>query len=100
MYQISKAEQETVIHWDAEDKTAYIDTANPVTIRKLDTLVATHPDTYRCIRTDELYRAKRYEVDSKYIRFGKPTSEARREIGRANMREMQSKAKNYGHSYG
>ena len=164
MYQICRAEQETVIRWDAEDKTAYIDTANPATecakmlgykeaqsavrqhcrycvkhtaphpqnptktiemnfipegdlyrlithsklpaaerferwvfdevlptIRKLDALVAAHPDAYRCTRSDEHYHAKRYEVDSKFIRFGKPASEAQKEAMRVNISKTHSK---------
>jgi len=81
---LSKAEQETVIRWDAEDRIANIDTANPVSIRKLDKLVASHPDVYKCVHVDEQFNAKQYEVDSRYIRFGKPPSEARREAGRRN----------------
>ena len=82
MRSLIKAEQETVIRWDAEEGIAYIDTATPVVIRKLDKLVEEHPEAYRCVRVDSLYFAKRYTVAASYIRFGKPASAARREAGR------------------
>lgn len=83
MAQLTRAEQETVIRWDAEVGTAYIDTANPVTIRKLDKLVAEFPEVYRCVREDKVYLAKRYELPVAQIRFAKPPSEATR-MARAN----------------
>lgn len=82
MYTLTRAEQETIILWDAEARAATIDTADPVTIRKLDKLVAAHPGIYRLVSEDTLYNAKRYEVPAQYIRFGKPASEARRESAR------------------
>lgn len=82
MHKLTRAERETTIRWDALDRIASIDSADPVTIRKLDKLVAQYPDTYRCIRVDDVYHAKRYEVPAKYIRFGKPASDAQRAHGR------------------
>lgn len=81
-YTFTRAEQETIIAWDAESRAATIDTADPVTIRKLDKLVAEHPEVYRLVAEDVLYNAKRYEVPAKYIRFGKPASEAQREASK------------------
>lgn len=86
MHSLTRSEQETVIRWDAENRTASIDTADPVTIRKLDKLAVDYPDTYRCARVDDIYPAKRYEMLVKYIRFGKPASDAQRE---ANRRKSQ-----------
>lgn len=82
MYTLTRAEQETTVRWDALDRIATIDSADPVTIRKLDKLVAEFPDTYRCVRVDDIYPAKRYEVPARYIRFGKPASVAQREAGK------------------
>ena len=78
MYQISRIEQETTIRWDAAENVAHIYTAHPVTLRKLEGLSAEYPDVYRLVWTDTRYPAKKYEVDAKYIRFGKPASEAQR----------------------
>ncbi len=83
MRTITRAEQETIIRWDAEEQVAHVDTANPATIRKLDKLVAEFPDAYRCVREDAEYPAKRYAFPARYVRFGKPPSEAQREAGRA-----------------
>lgn len=83
MYNLTREEQETHIMWNAATKTATIDTADPAVIRKLDKLTQEHPEAYRITRTDELYGTKWYEVDARYIRFGKPASEAVREAARA-----------------
>lgn len=82
MYTLTRAERETVIVWDAESRTATINSADPVTLRKLDALAVQYPDVYRQVSEDTLYSAKRYEVPAKYIRFGKPPSEAQREKGK------------------
>lgn len=81
MYTLTRAERETVIVCDAESRTATIDSADPVTLRKLDALAAQHPDVYRLVSEDELYGAKRYEVPSRFVRFGKPASDAQRKAG-------------------
>lgn len=83
MRSIPKAEQETVIRFDAEENIAHIDTATPAVIRKLDKLAEAFPDTYRCVRVDAGYYAKRFTVPASFIRFGKPPSKARKAAGRA-----------------
>ena len=80
---LTNEERETHIMWNAADKVATIDTADPVTIRKLDKLAQEFPETYRVTREDPIYGTKWYEVSARYIRFGKPASEARREASRA-----------------
>lgn len=89
MYTLTRAEQETVILWDAESRTATIDTANPVTLRKLEKLAAQPPEIYRLVSEDTLFSAKRYEVPAKYIRFGKPPSEAQREAARVKAAHLR-----------
>lgn len=79
---MTREEQETTICWDAATKMADIFSADPSVIRKLDKLVAEYPDVYRCTKVDAKYGNKFYQVPAKYIRFGKPTSEARREASR------------------
>ena len=78
----SRYEQETSIVWDEEEKIARIYTASPVTIRKLDKLVAEHPEAYKKLWEQVDGMAKKYEVAKRYIRFGKPASEAMKEHGR------------------
>lgn len=82
MYRLTRAERETTINWNMEQDTATIDTADPATIRKLDRLAEAFPEVYRCTGVDIAFQAKMYEVPTRYIRFGKPASEARREASR------------------
>ena len=93
MYHLTNEERETLIRWSAGDKTVHIDSADPSVIRKLDKLCASHPETYACTATDDTFKAKRYTVtDARYVRFGKPASEARREAGRRRAAQMRFKA--------
>ena len=82
----SRYEQETSIVWDEDGKVARIYTASPVSIRKLEKLCANYPQEYCRLfaETDgnDRITAAKYEVGCKYIRFGKPASEARKEQGR------------------
>ena len=84
MPRLTREEQETHIMWNAATKRAVIDTADPAVIRKLDRLAAEHPDAYRVTRTDERYGAKWYDVDARYIRFGRPASEAQKAAAQRN----------------
>jgi hypothetical protein len=77
---ISRAEQETSIVWEEEEKIANIYTCSTVTMRKLDKLCEQFPDEYKCIKT--IKYQKKYTVPARYIRFGKPASEAMKERGR------------------
>lgn len=82
MYRPKLCEQETTIVWDEETKQASIYTASPVTMRKLDKLCAECPDVYANTWADISGTAKRYTVNARYVRFGKPPTEARKECGR------------------
>ena len=77
----SRAEQETVITWNEDDKAVEIYTASPVSMRKLDKLSEEHPDVYKRIWTetsdDGRITAAKYMTVSKYIKFRAPVSEAR-----------------------
>lgn len=92
----SRQEQETSIVWDDEQKTANVYTASPKSMRKLEKLAAQFPDVYRCTWTEETggnVTAARYEVDARYIRFGRPASAAQVEASRANAVKMHSTLK-------
>ena len=79
-YALSREERETLIRWNMAEKSVIIDTADPAVIRRLDKLVADHPQVYACTRSDETYGAKRYTLcDKRYVRFGKPVSEVFRQ---------------------
>ena len=85
MYQPTREEMETTCNWCAADSMATIDTADPAVIRKLDRLAEEYPDVYRCTRVDQTCLAKMYSVPARFIRFGKPASEARKEASRRNV---------------
>ena len=81
----SRAEMETSIVWDEEEKVANVYTASPVTMRKLDKLCEQYPGEYRRTwveKAGERITAAKYTVPCKRIRFAKPISEARREASR------------------
>ena len=82
----SRSEMETSIVWDDEGKVACIYTASPVSMRKLDRLCAEYPEEYLKVweekDRDGRVTAAKYHTGCKYIRFGKPASEARRAHGR------------------
>lgn len=80
---LSKVEQETIIRWDASDREdVLIFTADPVVMRKLDKLVFDHPEHYQLL--NERDQCKEYKTSSKYIRFGKPPSAAKRSAAAKN----------------
>lgn len=93
-YSYTRAEQETTITFDAEEKTAHIYSADPVYIRKLDKLTDSNPESYRCVRVLDGGKAKMYEAPAALIRFAKPPTEARREAGRRNGKHFTSNTSN------
>ncbi len=93
-YNRCRAEMETTIRFDAEEKTAHIYTADPVYLRKLDKLTETNPESYRLIWTEPGGGAKKYEAPARLIRFGKPASEAQKESARRNTQFFAQNARN------
>jgi hypothetical protein len=86
-------EQEIGIAINAEDKEALITiTGYPAYLRKFEKLSNEFPEDYRLLNeyTDEgeVY-GRRYAVNKRYIRFGKPASEARKENGRKLAENMR-----------
>lgn len=86
----SKAEQETTVVWDEEQKVARIYTASPITLRKLNKLCEACPDEYRqtWTETDKSGKvtAAKYEVAAKFIRFAKPVVRTEEQIQAAKER--------------
>ena len=58
-YSRCRAEIETTIRFDAEEKTAHIYTADPVYLRKL---TETNPESYHLTWTEPGGNAKKYEA--------------------------------------
>lgn len=89
----SRDEMETSIVWNDAMKTAFVYTASPVSMRKLDKLVEQFPAVYRRTWTEETdgrITAAKYTVDARLIRFGKPASEARIAAGKRAAVKMHS----------
>lgn len=91
----SRAEQETSIIWDEEEKVAHIYTASPVSMRKLDRLCEGYPGEYQKVweekDADGRTTAAKYETPSKRIMFSRPASEARVMANRRNLAGFNSK---------
>ena len=92
----SRAEQETSIVWDEEEKLARIYTASFVTMRKLDKMCEQFPAVY--CRTwsetdsDARQTAAKYEVYKGYVRFGKPreVTDEQREASKERLARMRA----------
>jgi len=82
----TRAEQETSIVWDEEEKVARIYTASPVSMRRLDRLCEEYPEEYRRIWEEKdkegRVTAAKYQTGAKRVRFSKPASEAMKAHGR------------------
>lgn len=62
-YNLQASERTTTINYSMEDYHAEIDTAIPSVIRKLDKLAAEFPESFKCVRSDGTFKAKRYWMD-------------------------------------
>ncbi len=87
---LSRYEQETIINYNAGEKTAWIYTRDPAVIRKLDSLVTEFPNVYRCIKATDI--DKTYSMPKQYVSYRKPRriTQARRNQIRAQMAEMNN----------
>ncbi len=67
---LTRYEQETIINFNAADKTAELYTRDPAIIRQLDSLVTEYPDTFR--RVGETDIDKTYEMPKSAVTYRKP----------------------------
>ena len=83
---LSLYEQETVINYNREDKNATVYTRDPAVMRKLDQLVISFPEVYKCIGETDI--DKTYEMPKSFVNYRKPKrlSEEQREAARERMR--------------
>jgi len=68
-------EQETIINFNEEEKTASVYTYNNATIKKLDEYCLKYPELYQ-IEKERIYGShvsKTYTIPKKYVSFRKPT---------------------------
>ena len=91
-HSLKACEREVTIRFDMEERVAHIYTSEPVYMRKLDKLVETLPEIYKCVKVDELGYFKKYECPMKFIKFGgKPRVLS--EEQKAHMAEVLKKAR-------
>ena len=62
---LSRYEQETVVNYNAGEQTATLYTRDKAVMRKLDTLVADFPDTYkpRAVSTEQREQARQMMIE-------------------------------------
>ena len=85
---LSRYEQETIVSYNAGEQTATIYTRDKAVMRKLDTLVANFPDTYKLVKQDEV--SKTYSFPKSFVSYRKPraVSMEQRERARQMMIEL------------
>ena len=67
---LTRYEQETIINFNAEEKTATLYTRDPAVMRKVDALVIDYPDTFKCIGETDI--DKTYEMPKSAVTYRKP----------------------------
>lgn len=67
---LSRYEQETIVSYNAGEQTATIYTRDKAVMRKLDTLVADFPATYKLMKQDEV--SKTYSFPKSFVSYRKP----------------------------
>ena len=82
---LTRYEQETIINYNAEDKTATLYTRDPAVMRKVDALVIDYPDIFKCIGETDI--DKTYEMPKSAVTYRKPRrlSDEQREAAKKRM---------------
>lgn len=71
---LTSYEQETIINFNEEEKTAAVYTYNKAIIKMLDKLSLDYPNMFKLIRIDKYGKhiSKSYEIPKKYVKIKKP----------------------------
>ena len=87
---LSRYEQETIVNYNAGEQTATVYTRDKAVMRKLDTLVADFPDTYKLMNKDRV--SKTYSFPKSYVSYRKPKklSDEQRERARKQMEKINA----------
>ncbi len=89
---LSRYEQESILNYNAGEQTVPLYTRDMVIMRKLDTLVANFPDTYKLTGQDEV--SKTYSFPKSYVSYRKPRAISTEQRERARqMMITKNKAK-------
>ena len=91
---LSRYERETIINFNAEEPTATLYTRDPAIIRKLDMLVISFPEVYKCIGETDI--DKTYEMPKSAVNYRNPRrlSAEQREAARKRLKAVKYAAKN------
>ena len=84
---ITRYEQETIINFNAEDKTATLYTRDPTVMRRVDSLVNDYSNTFKCIGETDI--DKTYEFPKSAVTYRKP-----RRLSEEQRRAASERAKN------
>ena len=87
---LSRYEQETIVSYNAGEQTATIYTRDKAVMRKLDTLVADFPATYKLMKQDKV--SKIYTLQKSFVSYRKPSAVNTEQRERA--RQMMIKQNN------
>ena len=88
---LTRYEQETIINFNAADKTAELYTRDPAIIRQLDSLVSEYPDTFKCVGETDI--DKTYVMPKTAVTYRKPRrlSEEQREAAKKRMNALNNR---------
>ena len=91
---LTRYEQETIINYNAEDKTATLYTRDPAVMRKVDALVIDYPDTFKCVGETDI--DKTYEMPKSAVTYRKPRklSDEQRNAARERIMSINNSTKN------
>ena len=86
---LSLYEQETIINYNREDAIATVYTRDPGVMKKLDQLVISFPEVYKCIGETDI--DKTYEMPKSAVNYRKPRrlSAEQREAARERMKRLK-----------
>ena len=92
---LSRYEQESILDYNAGEQTATLYTRDKAVMRKLDTLVADYPDTYKLTGQDEVF--KTYSFPKSLVSYRKPrtVSTEQRERARQMMIVKNKRISNF-----
>lgn len=88
---LSLHEQETIINYNREDAIATVYTRDPGVMKKLDQLVISFPEVYKCIGETDI--DKTYEIPKSYVNYRRPRklTEEQRENAVERARKLRQK---------
>ena len=88
---LTRYEQETIINFNAEEKTATLFTRDPAVMRNLDSLVTEYPDTFKQVGETDI--DKTYEMPKSAVTYRKPRrlSEEQREASRRRIENINNR---------